>query len=86
MVNTIATVVFLAMWLAAAVADVWISSLASVRLCKALQRGGTTLVPTAVQSVLAWIGVFVLAWPVVGLWWAFRRLARHPVPDGHADG
>jgi hypothetical protein len=86
MVNTIATVLFLVIWLAAAVADLWISSLATLRLYRDLRRRATPAVLGGLLSALAWIGLFSLGWPFVGLWWAVRKLSRQHLADGHADG
>lgn len=76
MVNTIATVFFLGIWFALAAADLWISSLATLRFYRDLRRRATPAVLGAVLTALAWFGLFTLGWPVVGLWWAFRRFSR----------
>ena len=86
MANAVATVFVLGIWFAAGVADLWISSLATLRLYRGLRRRAIPVVLGGVLSALAWWGIFTLGWLFVGLWWALRKLGRRPLADGLADG
>ena len=76
MVDTIASFSLLAVFLVILVGIIWISSLASMQVYRALRRQATPAVRAGLLSACAWLGVFCFAWPVVGLYWAVRRLRR----------
>lgn len=84
--NMTATVLFLGIWFALALADLWISSLATLRMYRELRRRAMPAVIAGLLSDLAWFDLFALGWPFVAMWWAFRKFGKQHVAEGQADG